>query len=118
MVIAQPCPAIVSFIDIYRPNLLSYLAPADSPILHTVKMIREYYPQYKNHKMAMISPVLPNGGNLTKPTLGDYNVTILSLKNYLEEKRIDILSFPKVNYAGEHAESGRVFFSRRLTGYC
>ncbi|MDR3168019.1 MAG: 4Fe-4S binding protein, partial [Treponema sp.] len=37
-VIAQPCPTLVSFIEIYRPELIPYLAPADSPMLHTMKM--------------------------------------------------------------------------------
>jgi iron only hydrogenase large subunit-like protein len=31
LVIAQPCPAIVSFIEIYHPELIPFLAPADSP---------------------------------------------------------------------------------------
>ena len=30
MVISQPCPAIVTFVEIYMPELLPYLAPADS----------------------------------------------------------------------------------------
>jgi Iron only hydrogenase large subunit, C-terminal domain len=37
---------IVTFIEINHPELLPYLAPADSPILHTIKLIKEYYPQY------------------------------------------------------------------------
>ncbi|MDR1291311.1 MAG: 4Fe-4S binding protein, partial [Planctomycetaceae bacterium] len=33
LVIAQPCPAIVTYIEIYRPELIPYLAPAHSPML-------------------------------------------------------------------------------------
>jgi len=44
-VIAQPCPAIVTYIEIHHPELLPFLAPADSPILHTIKLIKEFYPQ-------------------------------------------------------------------------
>ena len=55
-VIAQPCPAIVTYIETYKPELLPYLAPADSPMLHIIKMIKEYYPKFKNHKIAVISP--------------------------------------------------------------
>jgi iron only hydrogenase large subunit-like protein len=33
-VIAQPCPAIVTYIELYQRELLPYLAPADSPMLH------------------------------------------------------------------------------------
>jgi len=41
MVIAQPCPAIVTYLEIYQPELLPHLAPADSPMLHAAKMISE-----------------------------------------------------------------------------
>jgi iron only hydrogenase large subunit-like protein len=48
MIISQPCPAIVTYCEIYQPELLKHLAPVDSPMLHTIKMIKEYYPLYKN----------------------------------------------------------------------
>jgi len=40
-IISQPCPAIVTYVQIYRPELRGYLAPADSPMLHTIKMIKK-----------------------------------------------------------------------------
>jgi iron only hydrogenase large subunit-like protein/ABC-type transporter Mla subunit MlaD len=103
-VIAQPCPAIVNFIEIYCPQLLPYLAPAESPMLHTIKMIKEYYPQYKNHKVAVISPCIAKRREFDETGLGDYNVTMHSIKNHLEAQRIDISSFKPLEYAGEHAE--------------
>ncbi|MDR1838726.1 MAG: methyl-accepting chemotaxis protein, partial [Treponema sp.] len=103
-VIAQPCPAIVSFIEIYRPKLLPYLAPADSPMLHTVRMIREYYPEYKDHKIAIISPCIAKRREFDETKVGDYNVTMSALKNYLEEQKKDVSSFPAVEYIGPHAE--------------
>ena len=110
-VIAQPCPAIVSFIEIYRPELLPYLAPADSPMLHTVRMIREYYPEYKDHKIAVISPCIAKRREFDETGLGDYNVTMLSLKNCIEEKKIDLSHFPAVEYIGPHAERAVGFSS-------
>jgi len=110
-VIAQPCPAIVSFIEIYHPELLPYLAPADSPMLHTVRMIREYYPEYKNHKTVIISPCIAKRREFDETDQGDYNVTMLSLKNHLEEQRRDLSSFPAVDYIGPHAERAVGFSS-------
>ncbi len=49
-VIAQPCPAIVNYIELYQPELLPYLAPADSPMVHTIKMIREFFPEYGKYR--------------------------------------------------------------------
>ncbi len=47
LVIAQPCPAIVSYIETFQPELLPYLAPADSPMLHTIKAAREFRPELR-----------------------------------------------------------------------
>jgi iron only hydrogenase large subunit-like protein len=103
-VIAQPCPAIVSFIEIYCPKLLPYLAPADSPMLHTVKMVKEYYPEYKNHKVAVISPCIAKRREFDETGLADYNVTMYALKNLLEAQHINLSSFAPLEYSGEYAE--------------
>ena len=111
MVIAQPCPAIVTFIEIYHPELLPYLAPADSPMLHTIKMIREYYPQYKNYKILVISPCIAKRREFDDTGMGDYNVTFLTIKNLFEEKKINLDSYPAVDYAGALAERAVQFSS-------
>ncbi|MDR0472755.1 MAG: methyl-accepting chemotaxis protein, partial [Treponema sp.] len=109
MVIAQPCPAIVSYIEIYRPELLPYLAPADSPMLHTIKMIREYYPEHRDHKIAVISPCIAKRREFDETGLGNYNVTMLALKNYLQAERIDLASFAPLEYTGPLAERAAGF---------
>ena len=111
MVIAQPCPAIVSFIEINHPNLIPYLAPAHSPMLHTIKMIQEYYPKYRNHKIAVISPCAAKRREFDETGLGNYNVTMLALKNYFKEQHIDLDTFPKEEYVGEIAERAVRFSS-------
>jgi iron only hydrogenase large subunit-like protein/uncharacterized coiled-coil DUF342 family protein len=103
-VIAQPCPAIVTYIEIYRPKLIPYLAPADSPMLHTIKMIRQYYPDYRNHKIAVISPCIAKKREFVETGLGDYNVTMLGLKNTIDSENINLSRFPDVEYEGAPAE--------------
>ncbi|MDR0473011.1 MAG: methyl-accepting chemotaxis protein [Treponema sp.] len=103
-IIAQPCPAIVSYIEIYHPKLIPYLAPADSPMLHTVKMIKEYYPEYKNHQVAVISPCIAKRREFDETGLVDYNVTMYALKNFMDERKINLSSFAPLEYTGEHAE--------------
>ena len=104
VVIAQPCPALVSFCEMYRPNLLKYLAPADSPMAHTMRMIKEYYPQYKNHKIAVISPCYAKRREFDEIGLGDYNVTMKSLSEYFNSKGINLASFSKTPYDNPEAE--------------
>ncbi|MDR0301450.1 MAG: 4Fe-4S binding protein, partial [Treponema sp.] len=111
MVIAQPCSAIVSYIEIYHPELMPHLAPADSPILHSVRMIREYYPQYKDHKIAVISPCIAKRREFDETGLVDYNITMIALKNYIQAERIDLASFAPVDYNGPLAERAVGFSS-------
>ena len=111
MVIAQPCPAIVSYIEIYQPNLLPHLAPADSPMLHSMKMIRQYYPKYKDHKIAVISPCIAKRREFDETGFGDYNVTMIALKDLLEKEKINLSKYPEVAYMGALAERGAGFSS-------
>lgn len=108
-VISQPCPALVTFIETYRPELIKYLAPADSPMLHTIKMIREFYPQYRDCKVAVISPCFAKRREFDETGLGDYNVTMLHLKKYFESKNINLSSFKKEKYDNPLAERGVLY---------
>lgn len=102
-VIAQPCPAIVTYIEIYQPELLRYLAPVDSPMLHTVKMIREFYPEYRNHQILVLSPCVAKLREFDDTASGIYNVTVKRLNSYIEEKKIDLNLYPEIEYHEPHA---------------
>jgi iron only hydrogenase large subunit-like protein len=104
LVFAQPCPAIVNFIQINHPELIPYLAPADSPMLHTIKMIREYYPEFKNHKVAVISPCIAKKREFQETGLGDYNVTMIALKERFEKQNVELSKFSSVDYKSAPAE--------------
>ena len=110
-VIAQPCPAIVSYIQIYHPELLPYLAPADSPMLHTIRFINEYYTQYKNYKVAVISPCIAKKREFEETKLGDYNVTMLALSEYIKTNNLNLSAYPETNYLNPHAERAVGFSS-------
>ncbi|MGL4370436.1 MAG: [Fe-Fe] hydrogenase large subunit C-terminal domain-containing protein, partial [Spirochaetota bacterium] len=110
-VISQPCPAIVTFIEIYHPELIPYLAPADSPMLHTIKMIREYYKEYADCKIAVISPCYAKKREFAATDLSGsvYNITIKSILGYLEKNGIDLNKYPSVEFDNPPAERAVVF---------
>lgn len=110
-IIAQPCPAIVTYCEIYKPELLKHLAPADSPMLHMMKYIREFEPAYRNHKIAVISLCFAKKREFGETGYGDYNVTFQSVRKYFEERRINLKSYPEVHYANPPAERGVTFSS-------
>ena len=111
LLISQPCPALVTFCEIYRPKLLPYLAPADSPMLHTIKMIKTYYAQYKDCKVMVVSPCYAKRREFDETGLGDYNVTMKSLDKYFKENNIDLSKFSKTPYDNPEAERGVTYSS-------
>ncbi|MBN1926935.1 MAG: 4Fe-4S binding protein [Prolixibacteraceae bacterium] len=110
-VIAQPCPAIVNYIEMYKPELIKYLAPADSPMLHTIKMVRRYYPQFAKHKIAVISPCIAKRREFDATKMGDYNVTINSIINYFNKSKIDLKQYPEADFDNPSAERAVLFSS-------
>ncbi|MDR2782670.1 MAG: 4Fe-4S binding protein, partial [Treponema sp.] len=111
LVIAQPCPTLVSFIEMYCPDLIPYLAPADSPMLHTMKMIKRFYPQYKNHRIAAISPCYSKRREFDAVGIGDYNITFRSMQRCLDESGKSVRAYPAVEYDNPPAERAVVFSS-------
>ena len=109
LVIAQPCPAIVTYVQIYRPELIPYLAPAHSPMLHTIQMVKEFYPQYRNHKIVVISPCIAKKREFEETKLGDYNVTMSKLDEYLQANKIDLARFEPTDYDNPPAERAVLF---------
>ncbi len=110
-VIAQPCPAIVTYLELYMPELLQNLAPVDSPMLHTMKMIREYYPEYAQHKIAVISPCLAKKREFQELGLGEYNIGFKTVAHALAENETPLSSFESVAYVNPPAERGVLFSS-------
>ncbi len=104
LVISQPCPALVSWIELYKPDLIPYLAPADSPMAHTFSLIKHFYPEYASCKMAAISPCFAKRHEFDENGLGDFNVTMSSISAYLEKNNINLFDYPKTDYDNPPAE--------------
>ncbi len=108
-IIAQPCPAIVTYIEVYQPELIQYLAPADSPMLHTIKMAKEFYPQYRDHKVVVLSPCYAKKREFDETGLGDYNVTYKSIDKYLKDNNINLHKYEESDYDNPPAERAVLF---------
>jgi ferredoxin len=109
LIIAQPCPAIVSFIEIYHPELLPHLAPADSPMLHTIRMVKTFHPQYADHQFVVISPCFAKKREFVATGLGDYNVTMVRLAGHFQAQGIRLEDFPAAEYDNPPAERAVLF---------
>ncbi|MDC0584110.1 4Fe-4S binding protein [Bacteroidales bacterium] len=110
-IISQPCPAIVTYLQLYKPELLKYLAPADSPMLHTVKMVKEFHPEYKDHKCMIISPCTAKRREFDETGLVDYNVTFSKINDFLKEQNINLDNFKETGFNNDPAERAVLFSS-------
>lgn len=108
-IIAQPCPAIVSYIELYKPELIPYLAPADSPMLHTLKMVKQYYKEYDKHRTAVISPCIAKKREFEATGWGDYNVTLKAIGEYMDRNQLYLAQYPQVDYSNPPAERAVLF---------
>ena len=109
LVIAQPCPAIVTYCEIYQPELLPFFAPAHSPMLHTAQLIRTFFPEYEEYKIAVLSPCLAKRREFDETSLGDFNVTYKSIHKHLEENQINLKNYPERAFATPLAERAVLF---------
>lgn len=109
LVISQPCPALVSWIELYHPELIPYLSPADSPMAHTVAMIRNYFPKYASCRVAAISPCYAKRREFDENGRGDFVVTMRSLSEYFKVHHIDLSTFAPVDYDNPLAERGVLY---------
>lgn len=122
LMIAQPCPSIVSYIELYKPGLLKYLAKSDSPMLHTAKMIKEYYPRYKDSKIVAISPCYAKKREFNDTGVVDYNVTFNSINKLIKDNKVSLSKFESIEFDGDPAERAVLFSSpggllRTLSNY-
>ncbi|MDA3890321.1 MAG: PAS domain S-box protein [Salinivirgaceae bacterium] len=108
-IIAQPCPAIVTYIELYKPELIKYLAPADSPMMHSIKMMQNYYPEFNDHKIAIISPCIAKKREFAETGVGDYVVAFKSIDQYLSRHNIDLVQYAPSEFDNPKAERAVLF---------
>ncbi|MCR5801025.1 MAG: EAL domain-containing protein [Lachnospiraceae bacterium] len=87
--ISQPCPAVVSYIEKYEPELLPKLFPIQSPLICAATYARKQLGI--TDKFAFISPCIAKKIEIDDPNthgLVSYNVTFYHLMNYIKKHNI------------------------------
>ena len=100
-IITQPCPAIVSYCEMYRHELLSKLSPVQSPMACASIYMKNY--QGINDSIAAISPCAAKSKEFSDTGLSQYNITYANLLEYLKRNKI---SLPGKETQFDHEESG------------
>ena len=99
--ITQPCPAIVSYCEKYRHDLLKYLSPIHSPMACIAVYMKEY--EGITDRIAAISPCIAKSNEFVDTGLAQYNVTFSKIREYLEKNYIRL---PEEETGFDHYEGG------------
>ena len=99
--ITQPCPAIVTYCEAYRPDLLDNLSPVQSPMACVSIYMKEY--EGISDSIAALSPCIAKSNEFADTGLSQYNVTFTKLMEYINENDIKL---PKKETGFDHYESG------------
>ncbi len=83
---SQPCPAIVNYVEMYKPELLKNLSPVLSPAGCMAAYLRKY--KRVNDSMFMLSPCIAKTAEADREKLFDYNVTYRRLEELANRKGI------------------------------
>lgn len=105
-IIAQPCPAIVSYIEIYQSDLVPYLAPTHSPTIDAAIWLKTQ-PEFRDLKLAFLGPCLAKRREFHDPNTHGavaYNITFKSFTNYLEQQGIRLEELESSGFDTPEAE--------------
>ncbi|MDR3051668.1 MAG: diguanylate cyclase, partial [Oscillospiraceae bacterium] len=102
MLIAQSCPAIVSYCQIHRPELLPYLSPVHSPMGCTAVFMREH--GGVTGPIAVLSPCIAKSLEFEQSGADiAYNVTFAKLLQHLQDCGIPL---PEEESGFDHPPAG------------
>lgn len=94
--ISQQCSAIVNFIEIYQPKLLSNLSRIHSPVGCSVTYIKNYL--RRTEQVAYLSPCIAKKREFDETGLVEYNITFSKLMEYFDRNDIRIPTDPDPSF--------------------
>ena len=114
-IIAQPCPAIVNYVEKFMPDLIDRLSPIHSPMMCTAIYMKKY--QGINDSIAFLSPCVAKIDEIQDQNTGgnvEYNVTYKQLLDYLDTHKIQFSHYDDADF--DDLECGLGFLFSRPGG--
>lgn len=108
--ISQPCPAVVRYLELYRQDLLKYLAPVDSPAMAMARYLRDF--TGFAGEIAFLGPCIAKSAEFKDPNTNNYinyNLTFKSLDRYITSKGFELGTFADGEFDSFDAERAVVF---------
>lgn len=108
-VICQPCPSIVAYAELHRPELLPHLAPVGSPVAHIIGLLTKNHPDLAELPMVFFSPCFSKKLELKDCGLPVLNVTFANLAKCLEAAGVNLEDFPESEFDNPDVERAALF---------
>jgi iron only hydrogenase large subunit-like protein len=109
-VIAQPCPAIVNYIEKYRHDIVSKLAPVHSPMMCTAIYLKKY--MGVKDRLCFLSPCIAKTAEINdKNTYGyiEYNVTFKKLLEKVHSQSIRLEAYEEKDFKAAAWSLGEIY---------
>ena len=108
LVIEASCPAVVSFIEKYHPNLIEYLAPIVSPMVATGRLAKQRYGS--DLACIFIGPCVAKKGEAERFSEDvDCAITFVELRRLFEQAGVDATNVTPSEFDPPHARNGGVY---------
>ncbi len=108
--IAQPCPVVVSYIEKYKPSLISRLSPIHSPVLCLATYLKKY--AKLEDKLMFLSPCIGKKRECTSEhTHGvlEYNVSFTKFIDVMKSANVDLESYSESEFDNAKGSIGFTF---------
>jgi len=109
-IVAQPCPAIVNYVEKYQPELIPYMAPIHSPMSCTAVYMRTY--EKLKDDIAFLSPCIGKIDEINDSNthgIINYNITYKKVKEYIEKNKVILTNYSEQDFDDMGCGLGFVF---------
>ncbi|MBP1737090.1 MAG: methyl-accepting chemotaxis protein [Oscillospiraceae bacterium] len=109
-IIAQPCPAVVNYMQKYQTGMIEKLSPIHSPMMCMAVYIKKYLK--KDEALAFLSPCVAKSSEIHDPNthgLIEYNVTFQKLMQYCQEQGVNLNSCQEYDFDQQGYSLGEIY---------
>ena len=97
--LTQQCPAVVNYVQMYRPELIKNLSPILSPEGCMAAYLRKY--EKVREPMFLLSPCIAKSSEAAREQLFDYNVTFRRLEEFARSRKVNLNTPADFSFDGD-----------------
>jgi iron only hydrogenase large subunit-like protein/uncharacterized Fe-S cluster-containing protein len=108
--ISTACPALINYVEKYRPELVNYLIPVVSPMIAHGKMLKSRLGQ--ESKVVFIGPCIAKKSEIQRPQnagIVDAVLTFNELLEWFEKKGINLSACEESNFDEDPVDCAQLF---------